>query len=176
MYYSLVQSRKSRRLQHFDYSKEGLYFITLNTEARMRLFGEIVDEEIRLSEEGKIAESCWIEIPDHFPEVELHDFVIMPDHIHGVLEITVGANHHSPEKSNDSNKQKFRSPSKTIGSIIRGYKIGVTKLIRRNNPELKVWQRDYYEHIIRNTESFERICQYIRNNPKNWNKHNKKGE
>ncbi len=179
MYNPLIHNRQSRRLKGYDYASAGLYFITLNTENSERLFGEIKNGVMLLNEAGSIAQKCWLEIPEHFPHIALHDFVIMPDHIHGVIEIlynpnlidhSVGANNYSPRlNQTDMNQQSnFRSPSKTIGSIIRGFKIGVTKWMRQHTFVYKVWQRDYYERIIHDTEALHRICQYIRDNPKNW--------
>ncbi len=168
MYNSLIHKRQSNRLNGYDYANAGLYFITLNTENRKRLFGEIKNGIMQLNEAGLIAQKCWLEIPEHFPHTALHDFVIMPDHIHGIIEIIynpVGAKNFSPLLNH---KSEFTSPTKTIGSIIRGFKIGVTKWIRQHTTIYEVWQRDYYDHIIHDTDSFERICQYIRDNPKNW--------
>ena len=163
MYKPAIHKRQSRRLNGHDYASAGLYFITLNTENRNKLFGEIKNGGMQLNEAGLIAQKCWLEIPEHFPHVTLLDFVIMPNHIHGIIEIiynpnTVGAENFPPLPY-----------SKTIGSIVRGFKIGVTKWIRQHTTIHEVWQRNYYDHIIHDTDSFERICQYIRDNPKNWN-------
>ncbi len=124
--------RRSIRLQGYDYSQPGIYFITLCTQNRERLFGEILNGEMRLNEFGKIAHQCWLEIPNHFPHVQLDEFVIMPDHIHGIIVLNdiAGAKNFSPLLQ--QNITSFRSPSKTIGSIIRGFKIGVTKEFRQN--------------------------------------------
>jgi putative transposase len=188
MYNPLIHNRQSIRLKGYDYASEGLYFITLNTQNREKLFGEIKDGVMILNEAGLIAQKYWLEIPEHFPHAALHEFVIMPDHIHGVIEIiyhpnlkdnsvgannsknSVGANNYSPRliETEINQQSNFRSPSKTIGSIIRGFKIGVTKWIKLHTNAQHVWQRNYYEHIIRNTDAYHRICLYIRNNPKNW--------
>ncbi len=85
-----------------------------------------VDGKMILNDAGQIAQKCWLEIPDHYPNVILDEFVIMPNHIHGIIIINVGANNHSPLQ-NGSQQSLFRSPSRTIGSIIRGFKIGITK-------------------------------------------------
>ncbi len=171
--------RKSIRLVGYDYSKAGLYFVTICCQNKECFFGEIVGDNIILSEAGKIANECWFEIPKHFKNVVLHEHIIMPNHVHGIIEITtddVGVNQHSPsdianiEKSNVDSplRNEFKSPSKTIGSIIRGYKIGVTKWFHSNTDISNVWQRNYYEHIIRDGDSYQRISNYIINNPKNW--------
>jgi REP element-mobilizing transposase RayT len=102
----------------------------------------------------------------------LDAFVVMPNHVHGIIVITdraVGAKNFSPlPDSNTSTHRPIRSPSKTIGSIIRGFKIGVTKWFRENTVAHIVWQRNYYEHIIRNEESLNRIRQYVLDNPVRW--------
>lgn len=175
MYNQLIHNRQSRRLKGYDYASTGLYFITLNTENREQLFGEIKNGLMLPNDAGLMTQKCWLEIPEHFPHVALHDFVIMPDHIHGVIEIlynpfdpVVGAKDFSPRLDRMDQQSLFRSPSKTIGSVIRGFKTGVTKWMRKYTTVHRVWQRDYYEHIIRDTESYHRICQYIRDNPKNY--------
>jgi len=138
--------RRSIRLQGYDYSQPGIYFITLCTQNRECLFGEILNGEMRLNEFGKIAHQCWLEMPHHFPHVQLDEFVIMPDHIHGIIVLNniVGAKKFSPQPmpTPQRNITPFRSPSKTIGSIIRGFKIGVTKEFRQNTDIYVVWQRN----------------------------------
>lgn len=203
-----IHNRRSIRLKGYDYSQSGLYFITMCCHKRVCLFGEIVIDpknqlpKMVLNDAGKIANKCWMEIPKHFPNVILHEYVIMPNHVHGIIEITqnvgaktvddnesvgtktVGAKNISPlprqrspineqhgifNRANfDSPIQPPRSPSKTIGSIVRGFKIGVTKWMRNNTNVHDVWQRNYYDHIIRNEQSYHNITEYIKNNPVKW--------
>lgn len=203
---SKPQQRRSIRLKGYDYSNDGLYFITICCQDRICLFGNVVNGEMVLNDAGKTAEKCWLEIPEHFTNVVLHEFVIMPNHVHGIVEF-VGANHYSPatndhspangneqtpvtanhdsleiRANNDSqntranNDSPLREPksrphgtSKTIGSMVRGFKIGVTKWFRANTNVENVWQRNYWENIIRNDESYEKISTYIKKNPANWN-------
>ena len=194
--------RRSIRLDGYDYSQPCIYFITLCTYNRECLFGEILNGEMRLNEFGKIANQCWLEIPNHFPQTQLDEYIIMPDHIHGIIVLNdfvgvqnvgakivgakivgtknVGAKNFSPlpmptpeptplpMPTREQNITPFRSPSKTIGSIIRGFKIGVTKWFRQNTDIYVVWQRNFYEHIIRNEVELNRIRQYIIDNPKKW--------
>lgn len=181
--------RKSIRLPGYDYAQSGLYFLTLVVYKWVCLFGEIVEankfgannhspapNEAKnyspiLSEIGKIANACWLEIPKHYPNIFLHEYVIMPNHIHGIIEIVgakEGANDDSPVLKVNNHSPKWKSPSKTIGSIIRGFKIGVTKWVRENTDIETLWQRNYYEHIIRNQQSYDNISNYILNNPKKW--------
>jgi putative transposase len=147
---------------------------------------------MQLNSAGERAHQCWLDIPNHFPDVILHEFVIMPNHVHGILEIkkaqkeamdpavfltSIGHSEINTKESqnqfdaNSSNEKKlvpFRSPSRTIGSIVRGFKIGVTQWMRQNTSAHDVWQRDYYEIIIRNERAYHLITRYIVNNPSKW--------
>lgn len=177
--------RKSIRLKNYDYTQEGRYFVTVCADNRKCLFGRIRDAEMILNESGKMAEKYWNQIPRHFPHAELDEYIVMPNHIHAIIKITVnvGANNHSPltniisknRAKNISPLQMHQMPlkrhggtSKTIGSIIRGFKIGVTKWFRKNTETKKVWQRNYYERIIRNESELNRIRQYVIDNPAKW--------
>ncbi len=115
-----------------------------------------------------MAESCWLEIPQHYPDVILDEFIVMPNHLHGIffIENAVGAQNSEPLRQKIHQFQKIIPRS--VGSIIRGYKIGVTKLARKNTNIIKLWQRNYHERIIRNEDELNRIRQYILDNPKNW--------
>ena len=160
--------RRSIRLKGWDYSQAGAYFITICTQNRECLFGEIVDGEMRLNEAGNIARQCWDDIPIHFPHVDPDVFVIMPNHIHGIILIIdtppAGAKNFSPLPKTT----RQCGTSKTIGSIVRGFKIGVTKWMRNSTPVDDVWQRNYWEHIVRNESEMDRIREYIQNNPAQW--------
>jgi putative transposase len=168
-----MHHRRSIRLKGYDYAGEGLYFITICTSEKQYLFGQFVDAQMQLSDIGAQAQKCWAEIPQHFPNVVLHEYVIMPNHVHGIIEI-VGAKNLSPRvtddsefgtRANDDSPLRPNGTSKTVGSIIRGFKIGVTKFAGHS-----VWQRNYYEHIIRDYVDYLRIADYISDNPKNWNR------
>ena len=163
-----IHHRRSIRLKGYDYSQGGLYFITLCTYHHETLFGYIKDGEMFFTDGGRIAEQCLLTIPDHFPFTELMQYVVMPNHVHFIIQITEQdtsrANNHSPLQ------QKFAGTSKTIGSIVRGYKIGVTKWYRTHTQIIHVWQRNYYEHIIRNEKSYNKVLEYIYLNPFNWRK------
>ncbi|MEM2174632.1 MAG: transposase, partial [Candidatus Micrarchaeia archaeon] len=145
--------RRSIRLKGYDYSQPGAYFITICTKDRKCLFGNVIDGKMILNDAGHIAQKCWLEIPDHYPNVILDEFIIMPNHIHGIIIINVGANNNSPRQINNNSPRQandnspqpslFRSPSGTIGSIVRGFKIGVTKWFRQNTNIYDVWQRNY---------------------------------
>ena len=172
--------RRSIRLRGYDYAQPGAYFVTICTQERLCLFGEIVDGKVILNDAGRIATKCWNDIPVHFPQVALDQFVVMPNHVHGILWIvkTIGAKDVSPDDGKHispvgaKNLSPLRSQpagtSKTIGSIVRGFKIGVTQWMRQERNVRDVWQRNYYEHIIRNETALNRIRQYIVENPARW--------
>ena len=168
--------RRSIRLKGFDYTREAAYFVTISTQNQACLFGEIMNEQMRLNDVGTVADICWRAIPEHFPRVVLDAFVIMPNHVHGIIWIrpknkaNVGAKNLSPlpPRPSQQGASAFRSPSKTVGSIVRGFKIGVTKWVRSNKNFYTVWQRNYYEHIIRNETALNRLRQYIADNPARW--------
>ena len=159
-----AHSRRSIRLKNYDYSQAGAYFVTVCTHARACVFGDVVDGAMVLNDAGKVAAQCWQAIPEHFPHVALDVFVVMPNHVHGILFIhdapeSVGANNYLPSP---------RGTSKTVGAVVRGFKIGVTKWMRCHTAARDVWQRNYYEHVIRNEASLLQIREYINNNPLQW--------
>lgn len=125
-----------------------------------------------LNENGR----SWLAIPDHFPQVELDAFVVMPNHVHGIIVIADAGESAGVVASGAMLRAKNFSPlrppqagtSKTIGSIVRGFKIGVTKWMRTNTDVHEVWQRNYFEHIVRDEASLDRIRLYITSNPEQW--------
>ena len=194
--YNNIYRIPSARAPWWDYGNNGAYFVTICTNNRECYFGDVFDTEMRLSEIGSIAHSCWEQIPQHFPFVKLDSFIVMPNHVHGIIIIEKpdGGDGTVPVETqnfaslqysgkqpktgmetiigNQSNtgitKNKFGPQSKNLGSIIRGFKIGVTKKARQINENFK-WQARFHDHIIRNDESYYKISEYIINNPKNWN-------
>jgi REP element-mobilizing transposase RayT len=184
-----IKNRHSIRLKEYDYSKSGLYFVTICCENRKCLFGKIDDSQMVLNDAGVMANECWMDIPKHFPNTVLHEYAIMPNHVHGIIEITNTENSSIPDISHKKRakdvsplrgdslaSQMFCGTSKTIGSIVRGFKIGVTKWLRNNlssqyPQNQSVWQRNYYEHIISNEQSYQNITNYIINNPSTWKQH-----
>jgi putative transposase len=160
--------RQNLRLPEFDYSQPGAYFVTIVTQDRKPLFGQVVDGEMVLNEVGRIAEEVWVEISEHFPNVELGEFVVMPNHIHGIISIAnVEATHASPLPR----ISKGPAPG-SIGAIIGSFKSAATRRVRAftNNREKRLWQRNYYEHIVRNERDYQAIYEYILANPFNWEK------
>lgn len=178
-----VHHRRSIRLKGYDYAKAGLYFITICCEKRKHRFGIVKNGQMILNEYGKIAYHEWMKTSEIRKNVELGEFVIMPNHLHGIIRL-LGSELHSPKINNnlyspdkigvcDKNKMdvcdtSLRSPSQTVGAIVRGYKSSVTKKMGLLNFDGKLWQRNYYEHIIRNENSHKNISEYILNNPTKW--------
>jgi len=181
----------SARAQWWDYGWNGAYFITICTQNRAHFFGEIVGGNMHVSPLGAIADVLWHEIPNHAPFVELGDFVVMPNHIHGILILdkpdgvnemggndgtdtdTVGVEtlHATSLQQQPGKNEKMAaiSPkSNSVSTIIRSYKSAVTKHANRLGLE-NGWQARFHDHIIRNDAEYQRISDYIIRNPQNWN-------
>ncbi|MCX5859329.1 MAG: transposase [Proteobacteria bacterium] len=163
--------RRSVRLKGYDYSGTGAYFVTVCTNRKKCILGKVIDEQIVPTTIGKIAKNCWEEIPKHFPNVELDEFVIMPNHVHGIIQIIrVGATHASPLQKHLSNSNPHGSGPRTIGSIVGSLKSATTRYangIGLGNG-FSIWQRNYYEHIIRNEDELNQVREYIIKNPLKW--------
>lgn len=144
-----LPNRKKTRASWWDYSESALYFVTICTKEKQHYFGEIIDQTMKLSSVGIIANVLWHEIKNHFPQVTLDEFVVMPNHLHGIIAL---------EK---------QEKSVSISTIIGGYKAAVTRHSRRLNLEI-AWQSSFHDAIIRDEEMFLRVKKYIQNNPKNW--------
>jgi REP element-mobilizing transposase RayT len=157
--------RRLLRLPEYDYSQQGAYFITICIHRQEYLLGEIIEGEMQLSDHGKIVRDCWQDLPRHYSGIELDAFVIMPNHVHGVV-VLVGAG--LPRPYDDEIPSSPKQP--TLGQIIGYYKYQSTKAINvmRQMPGTKFWQRGYYEHIVRDEKSLSRIREYIVNNPLRW--------
>ena len=215
---NMPHHRHSIRLKGYDYSADGIYFITICTKNRQHLFGHVAEGEMVLNETGQIVKSEWLNTANvRQGEVILHDFVVMPNHFHAIIEICRrrGVSHtpqshtpnngisHTPNNGISHTTEgvcdttegvcnttegvcdttegvcnttegvcnttegvcdtPLRSPSKSLGAIVRGFKSAVSKKIG-----FSVWQRNYHEHIIRDSRGFEKISKYIRNNPACW--------
>lgn len=172
--------RRSIRLRGYDYAQAGAYFVTICTKDRACLFGEVVDGEIRPNETGRIVQTTWDRLASHYPGVQIDEFVVMPNHIHGIVVLpgrdddnqhTVGAQFIAPPigtGANPSTGAINRAP--TLGAVVRGFKARITNAINdiRQTPGALVWQRNYYEHIIRDDDDLNRIRQYILDNPARW--------
>ncbi|MFL9483350.1 transposase [Chitinophagaceae bacterium LWZ2-11] len=168
----------SARLQRWDYTNSGSYFITICTKNMVHYFGEIVNQQMQLSNIGLLTEKFWFEIPKHFPFVELGDFVVMPNHVHGILMITniiesidqclISALELTPGQLRYRNRGNNSALS--ISSIVGSYKSAVTKNVRLQFEKGFAWQTRFHDHVIRDAKTFLHISQYIESNPLNWNK------
>ncbi|MDK1118867.1 MAG: transposase [Anaerolineae bacterium] len=162
-------NRRSVRVPGYDYTSPGEYFITVAAYKREMLFGEIENDEMRLNALGKIVSDCWHEIPNHFPHVDLDAFVVMPNHIHGIIVITDNIRRGTIYRAPTETTEQFGKPIPgSIPTIMRTFKAAVTRRIGRDGHESSVWQRNYSEHIIRGDRDRRRIHDYILANPENW--------
>jgi REP element-mobilizing transposase RayT len=178
----------SARLQTWDYANNGAYFITICTQNREHFFGNIKNGIMQLSEIGKFAAQFWYEIPNHFPMVELGNFVVMPNHIHGILimnhpvETRLIASDNNDDNNNNNQTRLIASLQgknggfsgdknpmigNSISKIIRWYKGRCSFECRKINPNFG-WQSRFHDHIIRNSRSFDNIQDYIEQNPLKW--------
>ncbi|GHT79120.1 hypothetical protein AGMMS50262_22470 [Bacteroidia bacterium] len=196
MYHPDIHHRRSIRLPDYDYSQQGLYFVTICVQDRECLFGKIDKSEMILNEIGEIVRNEWLKTAELRPNVKLHEFVVMPNHFHAILEITekinnekfencamwhVGALRATPLRTpqivrpyahqTDYEKNEYMSnispKSGSLAAIIRSFKSAVTRNIRLAGYDFS-WQRNLWEHIIRDTNDHARIAEYINNNPANW--------
>ena len=160
--------RRSIRLKGYDYTRAGAYFVTLCTRERECSLGQIEDGIVILSEYGRLVERCWRDLPRHSPRVALDVFVVMPNHVHGVIwivDIGRGTACRAPTV------ERLGQPiPHSLPTIIRSFKSAVTKRINglRATPSLPVWQRNYYERVIRDDDEWQRIREYIQMNPARW--------
>jgi putative transposase len=165
-----VHHRQSIRLKGYDYSQAGAYFVTIVTWQRECLFGEIQNGEMKLNPRGEIADECWRSIPGHFQHVELGAYVIMPNHVHGIIVINDDIRRGTIYRAPTTNEtERFGRPVKgSIPTIVRTYKAAVTRIIGREMNETGIWQRNYYEHIIRDETDLKNKTDYIIANPLLW--------
>jgi REP element-mobilizing transposase RayT len=147
---SKLPNRRSIRLRKYDYNKPGAYFVTICTDNRACDFGEIDSMGMNLNELGNQVLSVWNELPDHYPSVKLDVFVIMPNHIHGILNLS--------------------ESTVSLSEVVRAFKTFSSRKANEKNasPGKPLWQRGFYEHVIRNEDDLFQMRQYILNNPLKW--------
>ena len=171
--------RRSIRLKDYDYSQVGAYFVTICTHDKKCLLGDVVDGVVELSPIGKTALKFWLEIPKHSENVRLDEFTVMPNHIHGIVTIQnigIQGDNAAPRRgvllnapNTSRNYYSQISPRKnTLSVVVRTYKSALTRWCRHNNYAYFRWQRNYYEHVIRDEEDLNQIREYIINNPLKW--------
>ncbi len=156
-----IHHRRSLRLKGYDYSQSGAYFITLCTRNRECLFGNVIGENVILNKLGQMVNRTWQWLGKQYGHVQLDVFIVMPNHLHGIIIINDrrGGSRSAPTKK-----------TKPLGQLIGAFKTVSTKQINqiRRTPGIPVWQRNYYEHIIRNNDTMNRIRAYITNNSLKW--------
>lgn len=167
------KNRKLNRLKDYNYASNGFYFITICTKDRIHWLSKIADQKQELFDIGEFTQKCILKIPEHFPHVKIDEFIIMPNHVHMILEIDdlnvnnnhVGNNNYCSPRTEQPWQTKW---SKSISSAIRGFKIGVTKYCRANGNYDFEWQKSFHDRIIRSEDEYFKIKNYIINNPQNW--------
>lgn len=170
--------RRSIRLQGYDYTRIGAYYITIVAWRRGCLFGEVAEGEMKLSKFGLVAKQQWEKLPKRFPNIELGAYMVMPNHMHGIIMITNGrgtaGNPNDPDgepSRRAPTKERFQKPVKgSVPTIVRSYKSAVSYRINlmRRSVGVPVWQRNYYEHVIRNEQDLQNKTDYILANPLLW--------
>jgi REP element-mobilizing transposase RayT len=170
-----IHRRRSIRLRHYDYAQAGAYFVTVCTQNRECLFGKIVDRTMVLSDAGKMIQMVWNKLPIHYDGVDIDQFIVMPNHVHGIL-VLVGA---GPRACPDlkTGRPQGVAPTISLPDVMHRFKSFTTKQYRIGINQSqwspfpgKLWQRNYYEHIIRGEEDLYKIREYIVNNPAGWDK------
>lgn len=185
-YNSQIHQRRSLRLKGYDYSRAGLYYITICCHQRICRFGFIENNAMQLNEYGKIAHIEWMKLAERFPNFELDVFQIMPNHMHGIIVLNqisapVGAGVNPAPTTGADTQTHAKNDGQphgivpTISDIVGAYKSlvanGCLEIYKSKNETMgKLWQRNYYEHIIRNEQSYHQISEYIKKNPANWGK------
>jgi putative transposase len=155
------------RLRGYDYRTPGWFFITICTKDRKPVFGDIRNGIMGLNEVGCLAKSCWDAVPDHHPYVDLGSFVVMPNHVHGLIALLPDNDTVSPPDDARSSVHPPHPPSRSLGIVVRSYKAAVTRLVRKTDCSF-AWQARYHDRIVRNGAEFEAIHVYITENPGRW--------
>ena len=170
------KGRRSIRLKGFDYSNPGAYFVTICVQNKKCIFGRVVNGTMVLNRYGKLAEQKLKSIPHRHENTAIHHFIVMPNHVHAIIEIyspddktVVGVIHELPLPRQLKTGMKERR-TMLIPMIVGEYKMQTAKEINhlRNNAGERFWQRNYYEHILRNDADYDKCAEYIRNNPLTW--------
>lgn len=154
-YDSEQHRRRSIRLPEYDYAQPGAYFVTIVTHDREFLLGTVAGCEVQLNNCGEAVRHAWLELPQHYPCVCLDEFVVMPNHVHGIVVIGSAPN---------------ASRRHRLSEIVRGFKTFASRRVNgiRATPGVPVWQRNYYEHIVRDNPEFDRVRAYVAANPARW--------
>ena len=167
----------SGRLKGYDYSLPRHYFVTICTKGKKHYFGKIENWEMKLSWQGKVIKSCWINLPKHYPNCILDEYVIMPNHFHSIIHLDRINIKHVGAGFKPAPTQNYSKPY-SLSEIIRAFKTFSARQIniKQNTQGRPFWQRNYYDRIIRNHYELECVRKYIRENPQNWDQLNNKTE
>jgi REP element-mobilizing transposase RayT len=163
--------RRSIRLPGADYAEAGAYFVTICAAERREIFGSIENGLVLLSELGKIVRGCLVQIPNHFANATVKEFVVMPNHLHAIIALGVGARYIVPFDQRARTLEEFQKPVKgSIPTTVRAFKAAVT---RQAGKELgwsgrEIWQRNYFERVIRDGKEFGDASRYVAENPMRW--------
>lgn len=164
--------RRSVHLRQYDYRTAGAYFVTLCTADRSLLFGEVADDQVRLTTCGHLVGACWVWLAEQYSYLKLDAWTLMPNHLHGVLVISEVPAVAGAVRRYSTLRQQGGPPTitKSLGRLIGAFKTVSTKRVNvlRGTPGEVVWQRDYYEHVVRGERELDRIRQYIADNPRRW--------
>jgi REP-associated tyrosine transposase len=159
-----LHHRRSIRLRTYDYSQPGAYFVTVCVCERECLLGEVLNDSVILSAAGRVVAECWQWVAQRYAHIELDEWVVMPNHLHGIIVISDRPIPHTHQSSGTTLQRK------SLGSLIGAFKTVSTQRVNvmRNCAGQRLWQRDFYEHIIRDESELDRIRQYIADNPARW--------
>ena len=168
-----IHHRRSIRLRGYDYTQAGAYFLTICTQYRECLFGEVIEDKIVLNDAGRMIQSIWDELPGHYLGVDIDAYVTMPNHIHGIIVLTDDIN--GLEVHPPSGQARGPAPTLSLSDVVHRFKSLTTARYRHGVMEQnwlpfpgKLWHRNYYEHIIRNDDELNRVREYIAWNPARW--------
>ena len=184
-------NRRSIRLRGYDYTRDGAYFVTICTEDRAHVFGRVVDGEMHSNAYGREVANCWLWLAEQYPYVRLDEWIVMPDHIHGIVVITDGMNSDEPCRGGSRTAHiRTASPAgfvdgpnvgtdgsefvparrKPLGRLVAAFKTVSTRRVNdlRSTSGVRLWQRNYYERVIRNDQALQATRRYIVNNPSQY--------
>jgi REP element-mobilizing transposase RayT len=177
-----IYHRRSIRIPSYDYSQDGWYFVTICTQNRKCMFGEMVKNQMRLNNAGFMVKTWWQKVTNKFPLVQTDEYVVMPNHFHGIINIVGATPCGRPDVcgppisgNTDNELGQSRGIAPTLADIVNWFKTMTTNEYIRGVKEKywipfpgRLWQRNYYEHVIRNEDELNRFRHYIADNPANW--------
>jgi putative transposase len=165
-----IHRRRSIRLRGYDYSQPGKYYVTICTENKEHLFGQVVEGEMHRNEFGEYVALCWKWLPRQYPYVGLDEWIVMPNHLHGILVITDGGGAPRSADAKAGGSRTAPTKRKPLGRLVGAFKTVSTDRFNEihGTPGGQLWQRDFYDHIIRNEDELNKIREYIQTNPIRW--------